>query len=240
MRRGRASQEYRTGEPFAGRRVLVVGMGNTGAEIALDLAEHGAQASLSVRGPVNIVRRDTLGRPVQLTSLLLDRLPHRLGDAIGSALQSLTVGDLARFGLGRPAVPPARQLRETGQTPVIDVGTLALIKAGTIAVLPPVERFEADRVVFTDGSGQAFDEIVLATGYQPAMDELLADADGLLDSRGLPPLVGTSMHEGLYFLGFNAYAAGGLLRTIRLDAPKVAAVVASRYRDAPVQAHGSR
>jgi cation diffusion facilitator CzcD-associated flavoprotein CzcO len=64
------SEDYRDAQPFAGQRVLVVGMGNTGAEIALDLAQNGARASLSVRSPVNIVRRDVLGRPVQVTSML--------------------------------------------------------------------------------------------------------------------------------------------------------------------------
>ncbi len=223
------SRDYRTAEPFAGRRVLVVGMGNTGAEIALDLAEHGARPSLSVRGPVNIVRRDTLGRPVQLTSLLLDRLPHRLGDAVGSALQTLTVGDLSRFGIARPHVPPARQLRETGQTPVIDVGTLALVKRGAIAIFPGIERFESERAVFADGRSEAFDQIVLATGYEPAIDRLLPGVRDLLDTRGLPPLAGAGANDGLFFLGFNAYAAGGLLRSIRLDAPRIAASVASRH-----------
>ena len=61
------SRDYRDAAPFAGERVLVVGMGNTGAEIALDLAEHGVAVALSVRSPVNIVQRDVLGRPTQQT-----------------------------------------------------------------------------------------------------------------------------------------------------------------------------
>ncbi|RMG74004.1 MAG: NAD(P)/FAD-dependent oxidoreductase, partial [Bacteroidetes bacterium] len=72
------SRAYRSGAPFAGQRVLIVGMGNTGAELAIDLHEHGAQAALSVRGPVNIVLRDFLGRPTQKTSMLLRRLPNWL------------------------------------------------------------------------------------------------------------------------------------------------------------------
>ena len=90
------SGDYRNAEPFRGRRVLVVGMGNTGAEIALDLAEHGVAVALSVRSPVNIVYRDVLGRPTQLTSMALARLPERWGDAIARWLCTVTVGDIGR------------------------------------------------------------------------------------------------------------------------------------------------
>ena len=71
-------------------------MGNTGAEIALDLAEHGVAVALSVRSPVNIVRRDVLGRPTQLTSMALARLPTALGRRARPPARDLTVGDLGR------------------------------------------------------------------------------------------------------------------------------------------------
>ncbi|HZW73120.1 MAG TPA: NAD(P)/FAD-dependent oxidoreductase, partial [Caldimonas sp.] len=80
------SREYRNAATFAGKRVLVVGMGNTGAEIALDLAEQGVATTLSVRSPVNVVLRDVLGRPTQKTSIVLGSLPRRLGDALASFL----------------------------------------------------------------------------------------------------------------------------------------------------------
>ena len=78
------SKEYRNPDPFAGEEVLVVGMGNTGAEIALDLSENGVDTTISVRGPVNIVPRDVLGRPTQLTARMLARLPTGLADWLGS------------------------------------------------------------------------------------------------------------------------------------------------------------
>jgi cation diffusion facilitator CzcD-associated flavoprotein CzcO len=93
------SGAYRNATPFAGQRVLVVGMGNTGAEIALDLAEHGVRTAISMRSPVNIVHRDVLGRPTQLTSIALSRLPKRWGDAIARVLRDLTVGNLSRYGI---------------------------------------------------------------------------------------------------------------------------------------------
>ena len=117
-----------TRRAFAGQRVLVVGMGNTGAEIALDLAEHGVAAALSVRSPVNIVHRDVLGAADAATSLLLARLPHR-------ARRRGRGGLLRRHGRRhrplwpqRSPISPLRELREHGRTPVIDVGTLARIR----------------------------------------------------------------------------------------------------------------
>ena len=82
-------------------------------EIALDLAEHGVRAALSVRSPLNIVYRDVLGRPTQLSSILLSKLPPALGDAAATLLRDLSVGDLGRYGLHTAAVSPLRQLRET-------------------------------------------------------------------------------------------------------------------------------
>ena len=68
------SSDYRNGDAFAGQRVLVVGAGNSGAEIALDLAERGARPTMAVRTPVNVVPRDFLGMPTQLTSIRVRKL----------------------------------------------------------------------------------------------------------------------------------------------------------------------
>ena len=69
------SSEYRNGESFRGQSVLVVGFGNSGGEIAIDLHEHGARVAMAVRGPVNIVPREILGVPVLAISIALNRLP---------------------------------------------------------------------------------------------------------------------------------------------------------------------
>ena len=100
------SRAYRNAAPFAGQRVLVVGMGNTGAEIALDLAESRVRTAISMRSPVNIVHRDVLGRPTQITSIALSKLPRRWGDAIARVLRDLTVGDLSRYGIETSKVSP--------------------------------------------------------------------------------------------------------------------------------------
>ncbi|MGI9628614.1 MAG: flavin-containing monooxygenase [Longimicrobiales bacterium] len=219
----RHSVEYRNGADLAGQRVLVVGMGNTGAEVALDLYEHGAQPSISVRGPVNIVPRDILGRPTAKTALMLKRLPPRIADPIGTLLQRLTVGDLTRFGIRTPQLPPLAQLRELGQTPVIDVGTVRLIKRGLIGVLPAISEFLVDTIRFADGSEHPFDHVVLATGYDSAVTDFVPEAAGMLNRHGHPAgLWGSGQHEGLYFIGFDGYSTGGVLQSIRLEAPQIA------------------
>jgi len=216
------SRDYREAAPFAGQRVLVVGMGNTGAEIALDLAEHGVATTLSVRSPVNIVLRDVLGRPTQETSLLLSRLPRRVGDALASFFARVSVGDIERLGLRRSAMSPLRELRELGRTPVIDVGTLARIRAGEIVVRPGIRRLHASTVEFVDGTTAPTDAIVLATGYCAGIDALFPGLEVPVDDHGLPThVVGQGPLAGVYFVGFDTRQPGGLLRTIAMQAVAV-------------------
>ena len=217
------SRSYRNAAPFAGQRVLVVGMGNTGAEIALDLVEHGVRTAISVRSPTNIVYRDVMGRPSQLTSIQLSKLPAPLGDALATLLRNLTVGDLRRHGLRTPAVSPLRQLREQGKTPVIDVGTLQRIFRGDIHVYPGVQTLRSGGVRFTDGTVHPFDAVLLATGYDAALSELFPYTPLPLDDKGLPTVLsGEGPLEGLHFVGFDMRKPGGLLRTIAEQAPQVA------------------
>lgn len=223
------SRDYRNAQPFAGQRVLVVGIGNTGAEIALDLAEQGVRAALSVRSPVNIVKRDVLGRPTQLSSIALAKLPEPVGNALGSLLRDLTVGDLSRWGLRTPRASPLQQLRREGKTPMIDIGTVDRIKRGDIAVFPGIVTLTRGGARFSDGREQAFDAIVLATGYRAALAPLFPQLALPLDARGLPvPVHGEGALDGLHFVGFDIRQPGGLLRTIAQQAEQVAARIASQ------------
>jgi cation diffusion facilitator CzcD-associated flavoprotein CzcO len=209
------ARDYREPGPFAGQRVLVVGMGNTGAEIALDLSEAGVDSTISVRGPINIVPRDVLGRPTQLTARMLARLPTRLADGLGSLLRRMTVGDLTAYGIATPEIAPLAQLRLRGKTPVIDVGTVRRIKKGLIAVRPGIDVFEADTVVFTDGRKDRYDTVIFATGYRPMLDEILNAGNDYLDEKGLPhQVIGEGPSRGLFFVGFDNHRPGGVLGTV--------------------------
>ena len=225
------SQAYRNAAPFSGQRVLVVGLGNSGAEIALDLAQHGVGVALSVRSPQNIVYRDVLGVPVHLTALLLSRLPASWSDAVSGVLRDLTVGDLRRWGIRTPTLAPMRQVREYGRAPLIDSGTVACIKRGEIGVHAGIARFLPHGAAFIDGSEAAFDAVIFATGYQPQLAPLFPEQPLPLDADGLPREdVGSGAHAGLYFVGFDTHSPEGMLRRIALQARQVAGVIRTASR----------
>ncbi len=223
------SRQYRNPKPFQDKRVMVVGLGNTGAEIALDLSEHGIKTYLSVRGPVNIVPRDFLGNPTQKSAFLLAKFPNWLGDWIGAQVQKIAFGDLTPYGLQTSDVPPARQLRETGKTPVIDIGTVGQIKAGHIKVKPPIRRFLSSGVELENGDQVELDAVILATGYRARVKDFLPYTDRLLDQYGVPKsCIGEGKYEGLYFLGFDNYKPGGGLGVIHEDSKPIVAHIAAR------------
>lgn len=222
------SHEYRNGAAFRNENVLIVGMGNTGAELALDLLEHGATPFISVRGPVNIVRRDTFGRPAQPTAIFLSQFPNWFYDLMARLSQRFSVGDVSAYGLGKPAHPPSYDTRR-GKIPVIDIGTLDQIKAGNITVLPGIERTGAKTVTFTDGRELPFDAIVLATGYRPGLTAVLGTdlSAKVLNERGFPKNLWFSEPglEGLYFLGFTTPLTG-IIYNLTIDSNRIAQHIA--------------
>src|SRR3984893_7980792 len=97
------SADYVNATPFAGQSVLVIGMGNTGAEIALDLAEAGARPTVSVRNGVHIVPRELFGVPIQLVAMLATRLLSlRANDRLFPVILDFALGNLAKYGIKRP------------------------------------------------------------------------------------------------------------------------------------------
>jgi cation diffusion facilitator CzcD-associated flavoprotein CzcO len=223
------SRDYRNGAPFRDENVLVVGMGNTGAEIALDLYEHGAKPVISVRGPVNIVRRDVFGRPAQPTAIFLNKFPNWFYDFVTGISQKLTLGDLSAYGLGKPTHAASYDTRR-GKIPVIDLGTVDQIKAGNITVMPAIKRINAKSVTFADGPGgepreQPFDAIILATGYQPGLAPVLGKelSAQLLNERGYPKHLWFTDEpkRGLYFLGYTTPLTG-IIYNLTIDSNRIA------------------
>jgi len=104
------SRAYKNPKPYFGKKVLVVGMGNTGAEVALDLAEQNVDTTIAVRSPVSVLPRDVFGNPVQLTAKTLAKIPFGLGDWLGAQIRKIVIGDLSKYGLPLSKVHPAVQL----------------------------------------------------------------------------------------------------------------------------------
>ncbi|MEO1435093.1 MAG: NAD(P)/FAD-dependent oxidoreductase, partial [Bacteroidota bacterium] len=180
------SRNYKNPQPFIGKRVLVIGFGNTGAELALDLAEHDVDTTVSIRSAVSIVPRDLNGRPVQKTAIKLAKLPFGLGDWLGTQIRKIYFGDLSKYGIPQSKVHPAVQLRETGKTPVIDLGTIKEIKKGKIKVVGDLENFLPKGVQLKTGEELEFDSIILSTGYRAKLEDFIPSVGQFLDSHALP------------------------------------------------------
>lgn len=216
---------YQNGANFRDKNVLVMGCGNSGAEIALDLFEHGAKTWLVVRGPVHVAPRDFLGRGAQETSIMLSRLPVWLADRLAWWTLRFAVGDLSEFGIYPPKKGPIRMVLEHGRVSMLDIGTLSHIRTGEILVVPAVTTFSPGSATFADGRVLPFDAVVLATGFRAGLAQFLDGADQLTNARGLPTTHGDPAAAGLYFTGFRNPPTGAL-REIALEAPRIAASIA--------------
>ncbi|MBS2021401.1 MAG: NAD(P)/FAD-dependent oxidoreductase, partial [Deltaproteobacteria bacterium] len=222
------SSEYKNGDPWKGRPVLMIGFGNSACEQAIDLVERGAEAHLSVRSAVNVVQRDLLGLvPILAVGATMRHLPTWLADALSWPLVRLTVGDITKVGLKKLPYGPNHQIKHDRRIPLLDIGTMDHIRAGRIRVHGGVTRFTEDGVVFEDGSAHAFDAVVLGTGYRPALEEFLPAAAEVCDPKGMPLASGgQSKLPGLYFCGFYVSPAG-MLREIGLEAQRITKEIAS-------------
>jgi len=228
------AREYRNPAPFAGRRVLVVGTGNSGTEIAAELSGRGpgpapraARVWLSMRTPVNVVPRRVLGVPTSALVSRPRRPPARLVDLGGRVLQRLAWGDLSRYGMPRAPMGIGTEMRVRGLGPVVDGGFVDALKAGRVALVPAVARFDGAEVVLADDTRVRPDAVIAATGYRHGLEALVGHL-GALDSRGRPARVdggAVPVAPGLHFSGYHLPLPGqlyGMRATARRIAREVA------------------
>ncbi|KAF3654695.1 Indole-3-pyruvate monooxygenase YUCCA6 [Capsicum chinense] len=221
---------YKSGEIFRGKKVLVVGCGNSGMEVCLDLCNHDASPSLVVRDTVHVLPREMLGKSTfGLSMWLLKWLPMRLVDRLLLIISQLLLGDTARLGLDRPEIGPLELKNLSGKTPVLDVGTLSKIKSGDIKVCPGVNRLlEHHKVEFVNGRTEEYDAIILATGYKSNVPSWLKESEMFSKRDGLPKRPfpnGWKGECGLYAVGFTKR---GLLGA-SMDAKKIAEHIHHQY-----------
>ncbi|MFF9393395.1 flavin-containing monooxygenase [Streptomyces griseoluteus] len=225
------ASSYRNPKPYEGRDVLVVGVGNTGAEIAVDLVAGGAsRVRLAVRTAPHIVRRSTAGWAAQYTGIVVRRLPVRLVDRLARPMARLSTPDLAEHGLPRPEAGLYSRVRQ-GAIPVQDVGLIDAVRTGKVEVVAAVEGFDDGKVALADGTRIAPDAVIAATGYSRGLDSLVGHL-GVLDERGRPTVHGARTPKdapGLYFTGFTN-PISGMFRELAIDAEKIAKSVARRLR----------
>ena len=222
--RGRVfhSVEYRRPDGYGGRRVLIVGAGNSAAEIAAELARAGADVVLSVRTGARVVPLRILGIPIQYIASTLNWLPLRA--------QRRTAAVIARTSelFRGPAVLPPPADSDCPDVPLIGFHLVDAIRSGSVRVKPGVQELSAEGARFVDGSQGPFDEIILATGYTAAIgilgDLVRVDDCGFAARRSR---VVSADRPNLYFVGHNYDVRGGL-RNIALDARAAAGLIADQ------------
>ena len=228
------SSQYRNSAPYRGRDVLVVGAGNSGAEIATDLVEGGARKVwISIRTPPNIVRRNFGPIANQYVGIAVHRLPVSLVDRIGLALQRVSIGDLSRFGVAPPTKGVYTRVLEE-HIPLIDVGFLACLKQGQIEVVGRVDSLATDGVL-CQGTTIRPQAVIAATGFSRGLEQLVGHL-GLLGPTGRPTVHApraAPTAPGLYFIGYTNPIVGNLYEISRV-AVELARVMSTDIRNRAV------
>nr|UYI36712.1 putative YUC protein [Turnera joelii] len=222
--------DYKTGQGFQGKHVLVVGCGNSGMEVSLDLCNHNASPSMVVRSSVHVLPREVFGKSTfELAVTMMKWMPLWLVDKILLTLARLILGNLESYGLKRPSLGPLELKNAIGKTPVLDIGALKKIRSGKIKVVPGIKRFTNGRVELVNGETLDIDAVVLATGYRSNVPSWLKENE-FFSEDGIPknPFPnGWKGNAGLYAVGFTRRGLSGA----SLDATSVALDIAKSWKE---------
>ncbi|KAF8104475.1 hypothetical protein N665_0172s0105 [Sinapis alba] len=218
------SCEYKSGEKYRGKRVLVVGCGNSGMEVSLDLANHNANPSMVVRSSVHVLPREILGKSsFEISMMLMKWLPLWLVDKILLILAWLILGNLTKYGLKRPKMGPMELKVVTGKTPVLDIGAMEKIRSGQVDIVPGIKRFSRGHVELVDGQIINLDAVVLATGYR-------SNESDMFSKNGFPKSPFPNAWKGksgLYAAGFTRKGLAGA----SADAVSIAKDIGNVWRE---------
>jgi cation diffusion facilitator CzcD-associated flavoprotein CzcO len=224
------SQDYRYREAFRGKRVLVVGIGNSGSQIAVDVSLAAEQTYLSVRRGVWVLPHYIRGlrvdraMPAFLNHLVAAYVPERLAGPMLSLYYRLLLGSPARGGLPRPD-------HHFGQAlPTVSENLFNRLGDGRVRVRPDVAAFDGGAVAFADGTREAVDAVIWCTGYRNRFPFLAADVFAPEENRA--PLYFRAFHPdrpGLYFVGLLQAVGWGFLPLFEAQARLVAAHLSGRY-----------
>jgi cation diffusion facilitator CzcD-associated flavoprotein CzcO len=223
------SADYRTSEVLRGLRVVVVGGGNSGCDIACEAAQVADLAVHSLRRGYHLVPKYLFGFPADafLEVFLRLRIPLWMRRAVGTALLKLNSHEVWRFGYPRPD----HRLWETHL--VMNDQLVHFASHGDIVAKPDIARFDGDTVWFVDGTSVAADIVVLATGYQVEMPFI--DPAELRWDDGAPQLYLNLFHpeyDNLFVLGLMQ-PSGGQWQLVDHQARAVAAFVSASRRGTP-------
>lgn len=189
------TSSYKNPEVFRGKRVLIIGAGNSGCDIAVDAVHSASSIDMSVRRGYYFVPKYLFGRPSD--TLNQGRpLPAKLKQAIDRRVLKAFTGDPVRFGF------PAPDYKIYESHPIVNTLVLHHLGQGDLAIRPDIERFDGHTVHFADGTSSDYDLIMLATGY--TLDYPFIDR-GELNWSGMSPTLYLNIFEpsfnGIYVLG---------------------------------------
>lgn len=220
----RHSVTYRRPAEMSGKRVLVIGAGNSAAEIATELARAGVDTTIAIRSGANVVPLHLAGVPIQYVGYIVRKFPR--------IVQTLMVGGMRRLTdlrFGAPPIPrPSHGPFES--QPLIGLKILEMIRSGALKMRGGIEEITEEGVRFSGGIEEPFDEILLATGFSAAIDFLGHSAQR--DAKGFGmrrDRVVSAENPNLFFVGHNYDSTGGLFN-IRRDAPLAAEQVRAALR----------
>ncbi|HTG53889.1 MAG TPA: NAD(P)-binding domain-containing protein, partial [Gemmatimonadaceae bacterium] len=180
------SKDYHHANLFDGKRVLVVGAGNSGCDIVCDAAARGARAMLSVRRGYYVLPKHIFGQPTDAFFRSGPHIPPRIAQPALTLLLRLLVGDLQRFGMPQPD----HKVLETH--PIVSSQLVHALQHGDVAIKPDVAALDGDHVRFADGTREPVDVLVYATGYRVSFP--------FLDAGGV------QLGDGVSGLWLNAFA----------------------------------
>jgi len=215
---------------LAGQRVLVVGAGNSGCDIAVEAAQHEAQVSISMRRGYHFVPKYVFGRP---SDRMIDKgarlhIPWRMRRWLAEVLIYIQHGDPARAGLPKPD----HRLYETH--PIVNSLLPYFVAHGAITCRPNIERFDGSTVHFNDGSSAEFDTIVFATGYRLTFPFI--DLHHLNWHEGRPNLLASVFHpesDSLFVAGM-IQPDSGQFGLVRLQAVAISRFLAAERAGSPI------
>lgn len=198
------SSLYERREAYRGKRVLVVGAGPSGLQVAHDLAAVAAEVWLAVRTPPNIFARHRCwGNSVDVLAGPLFHAPVRAADGIARFIQRRTVGDLSKHGLPLPRLGPFTSAARNQPVTVVDMEVIASLRDRRIAVVSTVDRFHDAGVSLADGTRLRPDVVICATGYRTGLEPLVGHL-GVLDAGGVPArLAPEPAANRLWFIGYQ-------------------------------------